>query len=278
MGALTTARIVRERSGVQFEAPAAADVTVYAGALVVLDSSGDAKPGVTAAGLWGAGICEETADNAGGSAGDINVKIKRGVFAFGNSGGADEITKAEIGKTAYVVDDQTVAKTSNAAARSPAGTVIDVDSFGVWIELGYKPPAAGALVAANNLSDLGAVATARANLGIRDATAINVADLRGAQAVVYREVMPRAGTIAKIWTALQAALATGNATITASINGVAVTTGVVTITQAGSAAGDVYSATPTAANAFVAGDVVELTVGGTNTATVGAIATLELAY
>lgn len=90
---------------------------------------------------------------------------------------------------------------------------------------------------------------------------------KASDAKVLRFVSPVAGVISKIYTVLNAALATGDATVTAAINGVGVTNGVVTATQSGSAAGDVDSATPTAARTVAVGDVITLTVGGASTAT-----------
>ena len=43
------------------------------------------------------------------------------------------LTAAE---TAYIVDNQTVAKTDNSAARKKAGKIIDVDANGVWVLVG----------------------------------------------------------------------------------------------------------------------------------------------
>lgn len=85
----------------------------------------------------------------------------------------------------------------------------------------------------------------------------------GADAAVVTIVAPFDGVIRRIDTVLLGgALTTGNATVTAAIGGTAVTGGVVTIAQSGSAAGDKDSATPTAANAFAVGDTITLTVGG----------------
>ena len=75
----------------------------------------------------------EPADNAGGQAGDLSVRTRKGVFRFNNSAGADEITRAEIGDTCYVVDDETVAKTDDTGSRSAAGAIEDVDAIGVWV-------------------------------------------------------------------------------------------------------------------------------------------------
>ena len=93
---------------------------------------------------------------------------------------------------------------------------------------------------------------------------------------VTRIVAPVAGTITAIRTVLNGALTVGDATLTAKIGANAVTGGVVTIAQASSAAGDVDSATPTAANTVAVGDVISLTCGGTNTANVTATALIVI--
>jgi hypothetical protein len=64
----------------------------------------------------------------------VKVRIRRGVLSFANSAAGDLITRADIGKSAYVVDDQTVAKTSGSATRSIAGIIRDVDAQGVWVQ------------------------------------------------------------------------------------------------------------------------------------------------
>lgn len=144
-----------------------------------------------------------------------------------------------------------------------------------------NPGAGGTLLAANNLSDVALAATARANLvANRKSLSIPRVDLIGATAAVYRYVNNSgiAQTILSIASAITGALAVGDATITASIGGVPVTTGVITITQAASAAGDVDSTIPSAANVIGIGAVLELTVGGTNTAAEFADVSVELSY
>lgn len=136
-----------------------------------------------------------------------------------------------------------------------------------------------ALLASNNLDDLDDAATARGNLGVDKVwLPARIESLVGADANVYRVLAPVDGSITAIRTALNGALTTGNATLTAAIAGTPVTNGVVTIAQAGSAAGDVDLATPTAANAVTAGQVITLTVGGTNDAEVGAEALVQITY
>lgn len=168
--ALAQDRNTPERAAVSWEFPVAAAVKCFAGALAVLDSSGNVKPAVTATGLIAVGRFEELADNTLGAAAAIKAKGKRGTFRWNNSADADLITKAEIGDACYIVDDQTVAKTDGSSTRSKAGIVADVDAQGVWVATGVEilnSPAA-ALLPANNLSDLGTKATARSNLGVAE--------------------------------------------------------------------------------------------------------------
>jgi hypothetical protein len=135
MPALTKERNTPVRTGQRRSDPVAAATTIYAGALVVLNAAGNAVPGSTATGLKARGVAQATVDNSAGGAGDLRVESERGVFRFGNSAGADEITRTHIGATAYIVDDQTVAATDGTATRSAAGTIIDVDDQGVWVEI-----------------------------------------------------------------------------------------------------------------------------------------------
>lgn len=97
---------------------------------------------------------------------------------------------------------------------------------------------------------------------------LDVALLTGT--TVYGLPCPVAGTVTKIWSRLKAPLTTGDATLTGKIGSTAITSGAITITQSGSAAGDIDSATPSAANTVAAGDSLSVTVGGSNGAAVGA--------
>lgn len=85
---------------------------------------------------------------------------------------------------------------------------------------------------------------------------------------------PYGGTIDAIYTTISGALATADPTITTKINTSPVTNGAITITQSGSAAGDIDSATPTAANTVVAGDLVTVETDGASTNTIECYVTL----
>lgn len=268
---LAADRDTPKRTGELFGVPMAATAKVYAGGIACRNATGYAVPGSTSTTLTCIGRFNQQVDNSAGADGALTAQVERGVFRFGNSAAADEITIAEVGGVAYIVDDETVAKTSGGNTRSRAGFIVDVDSLGVWVLMGYGllSDPAGALLAANNLSDLAAAATARANLGggaNKCIVAIHDLDLVGANTQKKHIVSPVAGTITKIYSAIDGALTTGNATLTADIGGVAVTNGALTVTQAGSAAGDMDVATPTAANTVAVGSVIGITVGGTNDA------------
>lgn len=135
MAALTKDRNTKRRDGVVYSDPVAATTKIFTGSLVCLNAAGNAVPGSTSTTLKARGVAQEQIDNLTGAIGDKRVETRRGVFPFANSTSTDEITRADIGANAYIVDDQTVAKTSGTNTRSVAGVIRDVDSDGVWVEI-----------------------------------------------------------------------------------------------------------------------------------------------
>ena len=87
---------------------------------------------------------------------------------------------------------------------------------------------------------------------------------------------PTAGNITKIYTIINAVIASGDATITAEINTVAVTNSSITIAYSGSAVGDVDSSTPSAARTVAAGDKIEIITNGGSTNTCKAVVTIVI--
>lgn len=132
MTALAKARDTKARAGRNLGIGVKAAVVIFAGAMVALEGA-FAAPGKTALNLKGLGRAKSAADNSGGADGDITVEIERGVYLFANEG-TDLVTNADIGNAAYMVDDQTVARTDGTNTRSVAGLVHEVVSAGVWIE------------------------------------------------------------------------------------------------------------------------------------------------
>jgi len=79
--------------------------------------------------------------------------------------------------------------------------------------------------------------------------------------------VPDGGKIIKILTSIKNAITSDDAALSFEIDGTAVTGGGITIAYDGSAAGDVDTATPTAANRVEEGDAIEIiTDGGSSTA------------
>lgn len=134
MAALTTNRLTRNRSGDLREPPVKASAVIFAGAMAAVDASGFAVPAASVAAHRVLGMAERQSDNTGGANGAIRVPVRTGIFQYDNSASADLIGLKDIGQPCYVVDDHTVALTSNSAARPIAGTIFDVDQLGVWVE------------------------------------------------------------------------------------------------------------------------------------------------
>ncbi|WP_042920375.1 hypothetical protein [Stutzerimonas kunmingensis] len=132
MSALTRDRNTPLKNAEIIGVPAAAGAKVYAGALVVANATGYAAPGTTAVGLTYLGRAEESVDNTSGANGAATVLVRRlNAFKWGNDG---SITQAHQGKTAYIVDDQTLAATDGTGTRSAAGRIVGIEPDGVWIE------------------------------------------------------------------------------------------------------------------------------------------------
>lgn len=113
--------------------PAAAGAKIRAGAIAMANATGFAVQGSTSATLTYLGRADTSADNAGAD-GAMSVTIRRKkAFKWLNSA-ADPLGQADLFKTCYVVDDQTVAKTNGANTRSAAGRIVGIDVDGVWVE------------------------------------------------------------------------------------------------------------------------------------------------
>ena len=79
--------------------------------------------------------------------------------------------------------------------------------------------------------------------------------------------IPDGGKVIKIITALQGAIGTANGGITFEIGGTAITGGGITVTQSGSAAGDIDTAEPTAANDVSEDGTIEMITDGASSGT-----------
>lgn len=110
----------------------AASTKIWAGALVVLNTSGYAENATAAASKTAVGVCRETVDNTGAN-GAKEVKVSKGIFKFANKAG-DLLALANTEGTAYIEDNDTVRATSGST--SAAGKIERVDSDGVFVRVG----------------------------------------------------------------------------------------------------------------------------------------------
>lgn len=93
-----------------------------------------------------------------------------------------------------------------------------------------------------------------------------ISDISTPQSVFI--VAPYAGTIESITSVIDGAIATSDAVLSFEIGGTPVTDGNITVAFTASAAGDVDSSTPSAANALTAGQALECITDGASTNTV----------
>ncbi len=133
--ALTSDRNTPMSDAELISVPMATNTTIYAGSLVAANGSGYAVPGSTATTLTALGRAEERKTNSGAN-GAALILVRRGKsFKFKNSSG-DPVLQATLGKTCYIVDDETVSATNAGGnTQSAAGKVLGVDSDGVWVEI-----------------------------------------------------------------------------------------------------------------------------------------------
>jgi len=127
MAALTNSRNTPELAdgGRMQVYPVEANTTIYLGAIVALNDNGNAVPTSSTAGLKTVGRAEmmyggvpgQDAVNAG-AAGAVSIVARRGVFMYGVNDGS--IGAAQIGQTAFAVDDNSVSASDGSGATAVA--------------------------------------------------------------------------------------------------------------------------------------------------------------
>jgi hypothetical protein len=88
--------------------------------------------------------------------------------------------------------------------------------------------------------------------------------------------IPDNGKVVKILTALQGAITGANAAITFEIGGTAMTSSAITVAYSGSAAGDVDTSEPSAANDVLEGGTIEIITDGGSTGTAKLLVTFVI--
>lgn len=113
-----------EKEGRLQSMPVKAAVTIHKGALVKVGADGYLAPQAAEAGAVHAGVAYEAKDNASGSDGDVSCRVETGrAFEVGGSG----FVAADLGKSVYASDDDTVSVTQG-ANELKVGKIIEVIS------------------------------------------------------------------------------------------------------------------------------------------------------
>lgn len=132
---LTMARNTPDRSGASIMVGVQSGVVIYAGAMTAIcTTNGLAEPATNKAKQMVIGRAQSSVDTTGaGLSTTKTITIDRGILRWENGG---TNTDANIGSTAYVLDDNTV--TGAIGQTNKAGTIIDVDADGVWVDHNVK--------------------------------------------------------------------------------------------------------------------------------------------
>ena len=134
--AITTAYDGKRKDGELIRYPLAAGQKIPKGALVVL-SAGLAANAADTAGVQFTGVAYETADNTGGAAGAVSVRVlKRGDYIYSKAAAV----QADVGKQALVVDNGTVATaaTTNSIPAGYVAELVDAGHVRVRIDRGVQ--------------------------------------------------------------------------------------------------------------------------------------------
>lgn len=111
--------------------PVKAGAIISEASLVALDSNGMASEATKGADITVIGRSEQYVDNTGGSDGDINITVKRGVFIWNNDT-ANPVEQKDIMKQCYILDPKTVTMTSE--SNSVAGKIVGLENGYVKVE------------------------------------------------------------------------------------------------------------------------------------------------
>ncbi|WP_397379696.1 hypothetical protein [Prosthecobacter sp.] len=153
MSAATVSQTIDSRQGkkIAFLAASLTAVKLLAGVLWARTAAGYITHATDATGLKVVGIGAEETDNTDGASGALDCVVETGIFKLANSG-SNAVTDAHIGLACFVEDNQTVASVAGTYS-VVAGSVVKVDSDGVWVAVG-----------AENVIEPGAAITALAAL------------------------------------------------------------------------------------------------------------------
>lgn len=106
--------------------PVAANVKLFANALVALNASGYVVPASANASLLVLGRIVNSVDNTGGAAGAANVIVEQGAFDYDIASGVNAVTIADVGKLVFAQDDHTVSRTDQTGTLPVLGVLLNL--------------------------------------------------------------------------------------------------------------------------------------------------------
>ncbi|MBA4709567.1 hypothetical protein [Aquitalea aquatica] len=114
--------------------PMAAGITIPAGTIVMVSNGDGMAYGVANPSMVAVGRAEESKQNSG-AAGSEFVLVRRGkAFKWDNSQ-TDPIPATALCRPCYVQDNQTVRRSDQGGQLPLAGTIIQIDPDGVWVQM-----------------------------------------------------------------------------------------------------------------------------------------------
>lgn len=115
----------------------AATTTIPNGVIVMANANGELLNGADVAAQTVVGVSVQRMVNAAGAAAKVTPKAKvaAGCFKFGTTGGS-AITAADVGKNAFLLDNQTVVRTGGTVNAIVVGQVDSIDpDGGIWVKV-----------------------------------------------------------------------------------------------------------------------------------------------
>ena len=149
--ALTRARRTPRRDASATSYPVAAGAVIHGGGIVCANAAGYAVPGGPDASLVFLGRAGQSVDNSAGSDGAAHALVRvNGEFQWKSARDANAVTIARIGRTCWILDDETVAGADGGGARPAAGIVAGITEEGGRRYAWVRPGAAAAAAAASS--------------------------------------------------------------------------------------------------------------------------------
>lgn len=137
MAALAADRVTKSKGKLRRQRYPMGDDIIYAGGMVCINQSGYAVAASDTAGLSDVvGVSVATFDNAGGANGAIDCIVEYGGAFLVDA--AASLTQVDVGRDAYVSDDQTLADYAAATNKIRAGRVlefVDETQDKVWVNI-----------------------------------------------------------------------------------------------------------------------------------------------